>query len=228
MPNAGIFVHLARHLGSDQPCYGLHSFVRSGRAVTIESLAADYVRRVRVIQPCGPYYLCGLCSGGLAAYEMAQQLLEADQRVAWLALFDTFIPRRSVLPFVLQRMIRRWAGHGERRAQRRAGGSSGTAPMNRQLLLLKRYVRENRKVLSRAMALYRPKPYPGRLHLFLAEQSRINEARGSPLAWRDLARSGAETLTVPGKHHDMLLEPHVTVLASHVRRCLEEAQHQGS
>jgi amino acid adenylation domain-containing protein len=228
MPNGGIFVHLSRHLGPDQPCYGLHSFARSGRTATIESLAADYVRRMRVIQPYGPYYLCGLCSGGMAAYEMAQQLLAADQRVAWLALFDTFIPRRGVLPLVLQRMIRRWAGHGERRAQRRADRSRIPAPASRQLLRLRRYEHENRKALSRAMALYRPKPYPGRLHLFLAEQSRINEARGSRLAWRDLAQGGAETLSVPGTHHDMLLEPHVTVLARHVRRCLEEAQHKGS
>ena len=207
MPNAGIFVHLARHLGPDQPCYGLHSLGYSGRAVTIESLAAHYVRHVRVIQPDGPYYLCGMCSGGMAAYEMAQQLLAAGQRVAWLGLFDSFIPRRSVLPLALQRMIRRWAAHGERRAQRRTDGSRSTAPMNRQLLRLRRYVHENRKLTGRAMALYRPKPYPGRLHLFLAEQSGITEARGSRLAWGDLARSGAETLTVPGMHHDMLLSP---------------------
>jgi aspartate racemase len=228
MGNAGIFAHLARHLGPDQPCYGLHPFGYSGRAVTIESLAAYYVRRVRVIQPDGPYYLCGLCSGGAAAYEMAQQLLAEGQRVAWLGLFDAFIPRRSIIPLALQRMIRRWEGHGERRAQRRAHGSRSTASMNRQLLQLKRYAHKNHRVISRAMARYRPQPYPGRLHLFLAEQSVITEARGSRLAWGDLAQGGAETLTVPGEHGGMFHEPHVAVLASHVRRYMEEARQKGS
>jgi thioesterase domain-containing protein len=212
--NAGVFIFLARQLGPDQPCYGLHSFGYSGRAaITIESLAAYYLRPVRVIQPDGPYYLCGMCNGGMIAYEMAQQLLAAGQRVAWLALFDSFIPRRSVLPWALQRMRRRWATRAERLAQRRADRSLITAPVNRQLLRLKRYEHENRKVMRRAMALYRPKPYPGRLHLFLAERAGITDARVSRLAWGELAQSGAETLTVPGMHHEMLLEPHVIVLA---------------
>jgi thioesterase domain-containing protein/acyl carrier protein len=223
MGNAGIFAHLARRLGPDQPCYGLHSFGYSERVITIESLAAYFVRRARAIQPEGPYYLCGMCGGAVAAYEMAQQLLAAGQSVAWLALFDAFIPRRSVLPRALQRTIRRWQGHSDRLAQRRADESRSTALVDRQLSLLKRYEHENRKVTGRAMALYRPKPYPGRLHLFLAEKT-ITEARGSRLAWADLARDGAETLTVPGMHQKMLLEPDVAVLTSHVRRCLEEAR----
>jgi thioesterase domain-containing protein/acyl carrier protein len=226
--NAGIFAHLARHLGSGQPCYGLQPFGYDGKTLTLESLAEYYVSRVRAIQPEGPYYLCGLCSGGTAAYEMAQQLLAAGQRVAWLALFDSFIPRRSVLPVGLRRMIWRWKEHGERRDQRRAHGSRSTAPMNRRSLRLKRYVHENRKAMSRAVLLYRPKPYPGRFHLFLAEQSPFTEARGSRLAWRDLAPGGAETVTVPGIHHEMLYEPQVAVLASHVRRCLEAARLEGS
>jgi amino acid adenylation domain-containing protein len=225
---AGNFVHLARELGPDQPCYGLHFFDHGERGVTIESLAAQYVFHVRALQSDGPYYLCGLCNGGVLAYEMAQQLLAAGQRVAWLALFDAFIPKRGILPLVLQRMIRRWKGRGERLAQRAADGSCSTAPVNRQLLRLKRCEHENRRIIGRAVARYQPESYPGRVHLFLAERKEISEAQDSRLAWGNLAKGGAEALTVPGTHQSMLHEPHIAVLAGHVRRCLEAARQRGS
>ena len=226
--NAGIFVHLAHRLGPEQPCYGIHAFGYVGTEITIESLAAHYVRRVRAVQPDGPYYLCGMCSGGKTAYEMAQQLLAAGQSVAWLALFDPVIRRRSVLPWMMQRMMRRWEGRGERHAQRRVRESRVSASVNRQWLRLERYVHRNRRVWSLAMARYHPKPYPGRLHIFLAEHTRITEARDSRLAWRNLARDGAETFSVPGVHEGMLDEPHVAILAEHVRRHLEAARHEAS
>jgi amino acid adenylation domain-containing protein len=224
--NAGSFVHLARHLGPSQPCYGLQPFGFDGKRVTVESLAEYYVRRVRAVQPGGPYYLCGMCGGGVVAYEMAQQLLVVGERVAWLALFDAYTPARSALPLALQRMIRRWKERGERRAQRSTDGTRSRMLTTRHLLLLRRYEHRNRRVMSRAMVLYRPQPYPGRLHLFLAEQRRAREGRDSRLVWDELARGGAETFAVPGVHEKMLVEPHVAILADHVRRCLQEARHE--
>ena len=81
--------------------------------------------------------------------------------------------------------------------------------------------------MTRAMVLYRPKPYPGRLDLFLAERPDSAKQRDSRLVWAELAKGGAETFTVPGLHEKMLAEPHVAVLAGHVRRCLQQARDRG-
>ncbi len=93
--NTHIFVHLARRLGPEQPCYGLHLFglapARKPRVV-IEPLASRYLDEIRKVQPEGPYFLCGLCAGGVVAFEMAQQLKARGEEVAFLALLDTFGP----------------------------------------------------------------------------------------------------------------------------------------
>ncbi|HTD53451.1 MAG TPA: AMP-binding protein, partial [Thermoanaerobaculia bacterium] len=53
-----------------------------------ETLALEYVERVRSIQPNGPYALVGECVGGILAFEMARVLLRQGERVALLALLD--------------------------------------------------------------------------------------------------------------------------------------------
>jgi len=96
---------LARHLGDDQPFFGLQAQGLDGRHeahMTIEEMAAHYIAEVRVLQPEGPYYLGGSSLGGLVAYEMAQQLHAQGQAVNLLALFDTYSPgylRLVALPF---------------------------------------------------------------------------------------------------------------------------------
>ncbi|MGD1000436.1 MAG: amino acid adenylation domain-containing protein [Candidatus Brocadiia bacterium] len=119
--NAGIFVHLARRLGPEQPCYGLHplGLPRSRKPrVSIESLAARYLEEVRKVQPKGPYFLCGMCTGGVVAYEMAQQLKARGDEVAFLALLDTFSPPARWLNYAslcpgwgfIERRVRRGSG----------------------------------------------------------------------------------------------------------------------
>jgi len=86
---------LARHLGIDQPFYGLEA---PGLAddrnhyVLIESLAAYYIEHIRKIQPEGPYLLGGHSFGGFVAFEMSQQLQRQGERVGLLALIDTPAP----------------------------------------------------------------------------------------------------------------------------------------
>jgi thioesterase domain-containing protein len=86
------FVPLARWLGADQPCYGLRSHgLEAGEEPlrTVEEMASRYVAEVRQARPAGPYLLAGWSFGGLAAFEMAQQLVAAGEQVALLAIVDT-------------------------------------------------------------------------------------------------------------------------------------------
>ena len=89
---------LARLLGPDQPVYGLQAKGLDGReepCASIEEMAAHYVEAVRTLQRSGPYYLSGVCFGGVVAYEMARQLESQGEQVAELAIIDAHVPNSS-------------------------------------------------------------------------------------------------------------------------------------
>src|SRR5207237_121289 len=86
------YYDLARHLGNDQPFYGLQSVGLSdgnGPHARIEDMAAHYVKEIRELQPIGPYFIGGRSLGGIIAYDAARQLKEQGQEVALLALLDS-------------------------------------------------------------------------------------------------------------------------------------------
>jgi thioesterase domain-containing protein/acyl carrier protein len=85
------FVDLARHLAPDQPFIGIRadSAVGADRPpAVIAEIASRYVDEVHDAQPYGPYYLAGFSFGGSVALEMAQQLVAAGERVAFLGIID--------------------------------------------------------------------------------------------------------------------------------------------
>ena len=82
---------LSRELGAEQPFYGLQSLGLDGTEAprdSIEEMARRYISEIRSVQPHGPYALIGACFGGTVAFEMARQLLEAGEEVAFLGLLD--------------------------------------------------------------------------------------------------------------------------------------------
>lgn len=86
---------LSRHLGTDQPFYGLQPRGLDGRRMLdtrIEEMAVHYITELRKVQPKGPYFLGGFSFGGVVAFEMARQLRDANQEVALVALFDAYAP----------------------------------------------------------------------------------------------------------------------------------------
>ena len=93
--NVLFYRDLARHLGRQQPLYGLQAR-GVDRTKThhdrVEDMAADYLKEVRRLQPEGPYFLAGSSFGGLVAFEMACQLEREGVPVGFLGLFDTYGP----------------------------------------------------------------------------------------------------------------------------------------
>ncbi len=77
---------LAELLGHNQPSYGIQA--PSEPFTSIETMAANYLKAVKTLQPYGPYYLVGYCFGGNVAYEMAQQLIDQGETVAYLSILD--------------------------------------------------------------------------------------------------------------------------------------------
>jgi len=82
------YYDMAGELAADQPVYGLQArgvYGRENFHHRIEDIAAHCIDTMRAKQPEGPYLITGFSSGGLVAYEMAQQLLKAGVPPAMLA-----------------------------------------------------------------------------------------------------------------------------------------------
>jgi thioesterase domain-containing protein/acyl carrier protein len=90
-----LYRNLALLMPDDVAVYGLAPRARRGMHLpyaTIEEIAAHYVAELRRRQPEGPYYVAGLCAGGVIAYEVARQIERDGDGVALLALLDAGDP----------------------------------------------------------------------------------------------------------------------------------------
>jgi len=86
---------LAQQIDPAHPVYGIQPRSSADQAILhtrIEDMASDYVGQIRCVQPHGPYYLGGLCAGGVLAYEVACQLQQQGETVAMVALLDAVFP----------------------------------------------------------------------------------------------------------------------------------------
>jgi len=104
VPGAGgnvLYYHqLARHLGQDQPSYGLQAVGLDGETAPdtrVEDMAARYIQEIQTVQPQGPYLFGGHSFGGWVALEMSKQLQLKGQKIAKLLIFDTTVPHNQAI-----------------------------------------------------------------------------------------------------------------------------------
>jgi phthiocerol/phenolphthiocerol synthesis type-I polyketide synthase E len=246
---AMMYRDLSRHLGDDQPFYGLQSQGLDGSCpplTSIAEMAAVYVKEIRRVQPHGPYFIAGYCMGGTVAYEVAQQLHELGEPIALLALFDTMNWHKIPLTF--------WnlSSHAGQRLFFHAGSflsldSKGKAEFLREKwailrsripvwrgTLLSRFGKGSPKAASESLILgqiwqandraswaYLPKPYSGVItDIRPAKQYRIFSK--PELKWDSLSQ-GQEVIVLPVNPASMLVEPFVEHLASALRRSIDAA-----
>jgi amino acid adenylation domain-containing protein len=239
--NVFCYVDLARHLGADQPLYGLQHPGLHGEQpafTRLEEMAEHYIAALRTQQPEGPYLLGGWSMGGMVAFEMAQQLVAQGQEVALLALLDTPARFSEAPPtdgdhaallsrfaqdlgvFLDTRHFARLtpeAQLAELLAQAKAAyvitGDVGLAQLRQHVQVFIHNVRTLRR--------YTPKAYPG--HVTLLRARKYNVTQDHTLGWGALAAGGVVCHTVPGHHYTMVREPHVQALAQRLRECLAAA-----
>jgi len=246
--------HVALLVGSDRPFYGLQSRGLYGDHrphETFEEMARDYLAELRTVQPFGPYVLGGFSGGGIAAYEMARQLIEAGEQVARLVLLDTPLPGGEALSRV-DRLAMRFQDF-----QR----EPTTYPVNWVLEKLKYRQRIKRRddrikeqqagashdfhselieaAFYRALASYELKPLSLPVTLFRPKLRALYQLPGGRAVnrgfhlvlhdngWGPFVRE-VVVHEVPGDHDSMVLEPNVRVLASHLRDCLDTADRDQS
>jgi thioesterase domain-containing protein/acyl carrier protein len=196
--------------------------------VTVEAMAAEYLREVKTRQPAGPYRLCGYSFGGLVAFEMARQLWGSGDEIAMVALFDTTMsplrwPLRSWLSIVHRRIMRfsaaviaapmdSWASAARRIVCRVCEGLGGLSKSARTSVL---------KVSASALiasARYRPGFYPGELTLF----SPVGREPGLPplhAIWSKHAVA-VSIVETAGTHSTMFSAINAESTAERLTRCL--------
>jgi len=243
---------LAHHLGSEQPLYGLAAQIMDKKYAPpnrVEDLAAHYIKEIRIIQPEGPYFLAGVSFGGSVAFEMAQQLVAQGQKVALLALLDTYTSEALKPMPSSDRLSAHWSNFLQlgliyvlKKAKDNVLGKIHrfNNKLNHSLKEIgcKLYLGIGRPLPNnlqdftfqqeniQASRNYVPQVYPGRVALFRSRDQMIGvSSYGDPqLGWGKLAAGGLECHEVPGTHLGMLQEPHVQVLAKKLRDSIDRVQ----
>jgi len=217
------YERLSRFIDAEVPTYGIRPPDTLDDSVTVEDLAARYLRVIRSVQPKGPYRLAGWSFGGYVAYETAQQLLGQDEPVEFIGLIDSHaLLDRPDQPgelesdelSILRLFIRircpdipvseieatcdgtdlRWAIERCR--------SKGWIPAGLSVEEVERLIKV-KKGLDKAAIRYRPHPLPASVHLFAAQTAPgADPSRG----WRDLVGSKLTIDAIGGDHYTLLLD----------------------
>ena len=104
-----LYRNLALRLDSDHPVYGLQPHGRRQHPILhtrIGDMAAHHIERMRLVQTQGPYFVGGMCAGGVIAYEIARQLQSQGEVIGMVALIDAADVQAEEIPwrFAQQRL----------------------------------------------------------------------------------------------------------------------------
>jgi amino acid adenylation domain-containing protein len=247
------YVNLVRHLGAEQPAYGIRD-VGDDLGRPLERIASDHVAAMRAVQPRGPYHLAGWSFGGLVVYEMARQLEAAGETAAFTGLLDSMShDLHRAWPWAREAdAVATLAGDEAARARKpfplppedldglpleeqariavEALHAQGVAPRMTAEVLADacRLVRDR----DRSFAEYAPDGFGGVLTLFRADEAPPQqdeflapyaEEERRTLGWCRHAAT-VEVHPVPGAHPTLVSEPHVRVLAERMRASLAAAR----
>jgi len=239
-----VFAHLAQHLSPDRPFYGLATpGLAHGQPIprSFEELAAIHLEEVRKLQPEGPYFLLGLSSGAMLAFELGRQLQARGEIVAFLGSLDGWAPgypksgpgrsrlhrlldlgpgravilrRKATLRTALKQMAKDFA---------RELACRGNEAVGRPLSRTQRSRRIKRRH-SRQRTRYRPEPVRTRLTLFRAADPGVpRQYRREPLyGWDAFAEGGVDVYDFAGEHDDLVYEPTVCRVAKQLDECMSK------
>jgi acyl-CoA synthetase (AMP-forming)/AMP-acid ligase II/thioesterase domain-containing protein len=219
---------IAGSLDPDHPVLGIRGAALAHRAVrpSVDDLAAEYVDALRNFRPQGPYALCGWCSAGVIAFEMARLLENHGEQVAFVAMLDARGIYCPPMPLPRRLFVRSW-----RFAQRiehflARVARSGPRVIHRAAASRFRAVLDTRILLD-ALRAWSPQPWSGRiLHLWAAERP-SGRFRDLEFEWGNLTPNGV-LVEVPGDHLTMLHPPNVDTLAQVLAAEFDRHQSRGT
>ena len=248
--NVIVYDDLARHLGEDQPVYGLQAQGLDGQQPlhgSIEEMAEAYRKEIQELQPHGPYMLGGYCMGGTVALEIARQLCEQDEEVALVALLDCHnwnrmpaIPRlgrwyhqwqkidfhwRNLWRLPVREKRRFLSGKFRELGRRKNVWYDAMIPKNSRRHVDAEFhgsLAAMWKNNEEVAARYVPGSYPGRVVQFCPIKN-YYVLRNDRAGWEDVAQGGVDVRTLQVYPAGMLMEPYVKQLAAELSECIEQA-----
>jgi thioesterase domain-containing protein len=250
--NVLIYRDLARHLGADQPVYGLQSQGLNGKQpflTSIEDMASHYLAEIQAVQPEGPYMVGGYCMGGTVAFEIAQQLVAQGQQVALLFMLETYVWKYLKYEtwfdkayYEFEKIGFHWRNfmmlpNNEKMTfiqekfkvaqSRRHIWFGMLATKMRQML---RMGGEQGTSLSdlwenndNAAIAYAPKVFPGKITQFRPAKD-YSRYDNPNFGWEKHAADGVEIHKLPVFPAGMIVEPFVPMLAASLKDCMQKAK----
>ena len=232
------FRDLARHLGDDQPFFGLWPPGLDGHSEPlgrIEDLAAYFAAQIRSLRPSGPLIIAGYCGGGAGAFELARQMLGEGADVRLLALFGC--PHPTLYRFSLPYWGKRVAMHTQVLATLPSLGEQRDYVVERIRARLRQLRHERapssddpvaamrfrfEQVTLEAVRSYTPAPFPGRVCLFIPNRQWLS-AKGAALRWRAAAPRTEDYYGPDSVDSERMLDdPHSAAFAALFKQCAEE------
>ncbi len=190
------FFELIKHMRTSRAIYGFRAKGSDGAdqpLTRIEDMAQFHLDALRSVQPHGPYILIGYSLGGVTAFEMARQLSASGEKVALLAMIDSYPRTESLALWKRVHLVTGQARYRTSDAMRSLGQGRPRAPLI--------HVRERARFSDfLAWTRYRPGFYSGKVKFVRAEDSYYPDP--VPI-WARLAAE-FEVETTPGDHHTSL------------------------
>ena len=254
--NVSSYYNLARYLRPDRPVYGIQDMAvvdeSNGKIKPLEEVASTYIAAIKEIQPDGPYFIGGYSFGGIAAFEMAQQLRAMQQEVALLAIFDSHPPTHAedvtddettLLAIIASEWLRESSNKKVQEIYDELLPLTSEEQLQYVLSLVRqanvellsmdvRWVRQQVLLFKSKMQTalgYKARPYPGRITLFRAnqvdqlDQNKVFAENLYEVGWQEVTTLPLETHLVPGYHNTIMNNPSVETLAQRLQDCLDRA-----
>lgn len=243
---------LATRMGPDRPFIGLVLEDAELRALpaprTLEGMAGLLAKKIRLIQPRGPYFLgCGGCANQFVAYELAQQLRAQGDEVLLVLMAPNpgYALKRPNLSTRVSRYRRRisaflgklWTLRSPRkvagyiRQSLRARLKMAGFGLDFILWTVHRWTgiavgrRQLRTAKQFAGLSYQPQPFAGQIALIRpSAHFAIPDTWPEDLGWGQLADGGVDVRVVPGRLEEIFVEPRVELTAVELESILMKAQ----
>ncbi|WP_431818484.1 polyketide synthase Pks13 [Gordonia jacobaea] len=241
--NTSAYEALLKRLPEDQPVIGFDRVEG-----TIEERVAQYLPRLREVQPHGPYVLIGWSLGGALAYGCAKVLRDEGEEVAFVGLIDVVRPRHDVpdTPENKRARLERWKDFAIRNYDL---DPDVPIPMDRlvdaddegQFAIIMEMVSmsgtkipggiiEHQRtsfVDNRALTNIAPQPYSGKVILYRADKMHDGAIELEP-QWAEIDEDGRwgevvddlEIIHIGGDHLSIVDEPYIAKIGADLTKRL--------
>jgi len=210
------YIPMVKYFDPDRPLYAIQDPGIDSDSIpfdSFEELAAFYIQMIKKIQPQGPYLLAGSSAGGNLSVEMAYQLKNKGESVAFIGLLDAwaYYPESLLNQEYFESLMRRQY-HNLHREFMAKGIQHAEQFLELQFKRIQMSHRYQPPSIDFPLTLFKA---ADTLPLFKSIESPANR-------WEDYTAKNIVTYRVPGDHETMFQDPQVVTLVHYLNQCLCE------